>query len=92
MHKQTKATADVYGLGDRGVLAAGKRADVKVFDLVGLRLHAPHMVHDLPAGGRRLVQPVDGYRWTVQSGQVTFADGEATGARPGRVVRGRRAG
>jgi len=90
VHKQTKATADVYGLGDRGVLEPGKRADLNVIDLDGLRLHVPHMVFDLPAGGRRLVQPVDGYRWTVQSGEVTFVDGEPTGARPGRVVRGRR--
>jgi N-acyl-D-aspartate/D-glutamate deacylase len=92
VHKQTKATADVYGLGDRGVLEPGKRADVNVVDLDALHLHVPHMVFDLPAGGRRLVQPVDGYRWTVQSGEVTFQDGEATGARPGRVVRGRRNG
>jgi N-acyl-D-amino-acid deacylase len=92
VHKQTQATADVYGLGDRGVLEPGRRADVNVIDLDGLRLHVPHMVFDLPAGGRRLVQPVDGYRWTVQSGEVTFVDGEPTGARPGRVVRGRRNG
>jgi N-acyl-D-amino-acid deacylase len=92
VHKQTKATADVYGLGDRGVVEPGKRADLNVIDLDGLHLHAPHMVFDLPAGGRRLVQPVDGYRWTVQSGEVTFEDGAATGARPGRVVRGRRNG
>ena len=90
VHKQTKATADVYGLGDRGVLEPGKRADLNVIDLDALHLHLPEMVFDLPARGRRLVQAVDGYRWTVQSGQVTFADGEATGARPGRVVRRRR--
>jgi N-acyl-D-amino-acid deacylase len=92
VHKQTKATADVYGLGDRGVLEVGKRADVNVIDLDALQLHVPHMVFDLPAGGRRLVQPVDGYRWTVQSGEVTYVDGQPTGARPGRVVRGRRNG
>ena len=45
------------------------------------------MVFDLPAGGRRLVQRVDGYRATVVAGEVTFEDGEATGARPGRLVR-----
>jgi N-acyl-D-amino-acid deacylase len=90
VHKQTQATADVYGLGDRGVLAAGKRADINVIDLDALRLHVPRMVFDLPAGGKRLVQPVDGYRWTVQSGETTFVDGSPTGARPGRVVRGRR--
>ena len=52
-----------------------------------LRLHAPEMVNDLPAGGRRLIQRVDGYRATVVAGEVTFEDGEATGARPGRLVR-----
>jgi len=92
VHKQTQATADVYGLGDRGVLEPGRRADVNVIDLDGLHLHPPRMVFDLPAGGRRLVQPVDGYRWTVQHGEVTFVDGQTTGARPGRVVRGRRNG
>jgi N-acyl-D-aspartate/D-glutamate deacylase len=46
------------------------------------------MVFDLPAGGRRLVQHVEGYRATVVAGQVTFENGEATGARPGRLVRG----
>jgi N-acyl-D-amino-acid deacylase len=90
VHKQTGATAAVYGLGDRGILRPGKRADLNVIDLDRLTLHVPEMVFDLPAGGRRLVQPVDGYLWTVQSGQVTFVDGDASGLRPGRVVRGRR--
>ena len=90
VHKQTKATADVYGLGDRGTIEVGKRADLNVIDLDALRLHVPEMVFDLPAGGRRLIQPVDGYRHTVQSGEITFVDGTPTGARPGRVIRGRR--
>jgi N-acyl-D-aspartate/D-glutamate deacylase len=88
VHLQTGRTAAVYGLTDRGVLAPGKRADVNLVDLEGLRLHAPEMVFDLPAGGRRLVQHVEGYRATVVAGQVTFENGEATGARPGRLVRG----
>ncbi len=90
INKQTKVTADVYGLGDRGSLEVGKRADINVIDLEALRLHVPEMVFDLPAGGRRLIQPVDGYRRTIQSGQVTFIDGTPTGARPGTVIRGRR--
>ncbi|MEY2474731.1 MAG: N-acyl-D-amino-acid deacylase, partial [Actinomycetota bacterium] len=85
---QTGRTAAVYGLDDRGILAPGKRADVNVIDLDGLRLHAPEMVFDLPAGGRRLVQHVDGYKATLCAGAVTFTDGEATGARPGGLVRG----
>jgi len=85
---QTGNTAAVYGLTDRGTLTPGKKADVNVIDLDALQLHAPEMVFDLPAGGRRLVQHVDGYRATVVSGQVTFEDGEPTGIRPGGLVRG----
>jgi N-acyl-D-aspartate/D-glutamate deacylase len=85
---QTANTARLWGLEDRGSLEPGKKADLNVIDLDALTLHAPEMVHDLPAGGRRLIQKVDGYRHTVCAGQVTFEDGEATGALPGKLVRG----
>ncbi|MEM8619493.1 MAG: amidohydrolase family protein [Actinomycetota bacterium] len=84
---QTSATAATYGLDDRGRLAPGLLADVNVIDHDRLQLHPPRMVHDLPAGGRRLLQDVDGYRATVKSGQVTFENGEWTGTRPGRILR-----
>ena len=87
VHLQTGRTAEVYGFADRGVIQPGKRADLNVVDLDGLRLYAPEMVFDLPAGGRRLVQRVDGYRLTTVAGEVTFEDGEPTGARPGSLVR-----
>ncbi|NQY57525.1 MAG: amidohydrolase family protein [Ilumatobacteraceae bacterium] len=86
---QTSATAATYGLDDRGRLAPGLLADVNVIDHNRLRLHPPRMVHDLPAGGRRLLQDVDGYRATVKSGEVTFENGEWTGTRPGRILRSR---
>ena len=85
---QTGNTAAVYGLTDRGTLEPGKKADLNLIDFDALRLHAPEMVFDLPAGGRRLVQRVDGYRATIVSGEVTFENGEPTGARPGGLVRG----
>jgi N-acyl-D-aspartate/D-glutamate deacylase len=85
---QTRDTARAVGLSDRGVLAPGLRADVNVVDLDGLRLSPPEIVHDLPAGGRRLVQSVSGYRHTFVAGFETYADGEWTGATPGRVLRG----
>jgi N-acyl-D-amino-acid deacylase len=88
---QTANTAAVWGLGDRGTLEPGKRADLNVIDLDGLRLGAPEMVHDLPAGGRRLIQRAAGYCATVVAGEVTFEDGERTSALPGRLVRGPRA-
>jgi len=88
---QTANTAALWGLGDRGTLEVGKRADLNVIDLDALRLDAPYLVHDLPAGGRRLVQRAHGYCATVLAGETTFEDGEPTGARPGRLVRGPRA-
>lgn len=84
---QTGNTAAVYGLGDRGTIEVGKKADLNVIDLDALQLSPPEMVFDLPASGRRLVQRVRGYRATVVSGEVTFEDGEATGAMPGKLVR-----
>ena len=87
VHLQTGRTAAAYGLDDRGTIEPGKRADLNLVDLDALRLHVPEMVFDLPAGGRRLVQRVDGYRATLVAGEVTFEDGEPTGARPGRLVR-----
>jgi len=87
VHLQTGRTAATYGFADRGTVEPGRRADLNLIDLDGIRLHAPEMVHDLPAGGRRLVQRVDGYRATLVAGEVTFEDGLPTGIRPGRLVR-----
>ena len=89
--RQTSDTAALYGLSDRGTLAPGLKADVNLIDFNNLQLHPPEMVFDLPAEGRRFVQRTDGYRYTVVSGEVTFESGEATGAMPGKVVRGSQA-
>jgi len=86
--RQTADTAKLYGLNDRGALKPGLKADVNTIDLDQLRLHAPEMVFDLPAGGRRLVQRVDGYKHTIVSGEVTYENGRPTGAMPGRLIRG----
>lgn len=87
---QTSNTAKLFGLDDRGRLAPGLRADVNLIDLEGLRLEPPEMVFDLPAAGRRLVQRAHGYRMTVQNGEVIAEDDKATGALPGRLIRGPR--
>jgi N-acyl-D-aspartate/D-glutamate deacylase len=85
--RQTSETAGFFGFHDRGVLAPGMKADVNVIDFDALRLHIPEIRYDLPKGGRRLVQRVDGYRNTFVSGVATFENGEYTGATPGRLVR-----
>jgi N-acyl-D-aspartate/D-glutamate deacylase len=88
VRQHTRDTARTVGLLDRGVLAPGYRGDLNVIDFDRLTARRPEMVHDLPAGGRRLVQAADGYVATVKAGQVTYRDGEATGPLPGRLVRG----
>jgi len=90
VRRLTSDTARAAGLSDRGLLKPGMRADVNVFDLKALGLEAPRMVADLPAGGRRLLQRARGFDATLVAGQVTYRDGVATGALPGRLVRGRR--
>lgn len=87
--RQSADTARLYGMTDRGTLLPGMKADVNVIDYARLRLHAPRMAFDLPAGGRRLVQEADGYVATVVAGVPIFENKVATGALPGRLLRGR---
>ena len=84
----SRDTARAVGLHDRGVIAPGFKADINVFDPARLQLHAPEVVYDLPNGGRRLVQSATGYVATIVSGTIVHRDGVATGALPGRLVRG----
>ena len=90
VRKQTKDTAELFGMGDRGTIAVGQRGDVNIIDHDTINLRTPELVHDLPAGGRRLIQRAEGYVATIVAGEVTRRHGEDTGARPGRLVRGRR--
>jgi len=86
----TSVPARIAGLGDRGRIAVGYKADLNVIDHAALRLHKPVITYDLPAGGRRLDQTADGYVATIVSGEVIAEDGVPTDARPGKLVRGRK--
>ena len=86
----THDNAAAIGLNDRGLLRIGMKADLNVIDYDRLVLGSPEIVYDLPAGGKRLVQRTDGFDATVVSGAVVYRNGEATGALPGRLVRGMR--
>ncbi len=90
VQRQSRDTARTVGLHDRGVLAPGYRADLNVIDFDRLGVRSPELAYDLPAGGRRILQRADGYVHTIVAGEETYADGEATGALPGRLVRGAR--
>ena len=82
--------AAAIGLGDRGLLQTGMKADINILDYDNLRLRRPEIVYDLPAGGKRLLQRTDGFDATIVSGAVVYRNGEATGALPGRLIRGAR--
>ncbi len=87
IHKLTGEPAAWLGLGDRGVIRTGLRADLDVIDLPGLALGRPQLVRDLPAGGKRFLQRATGYRATICRGEVIARDGVLTEARPGRLAR-----
>jgi N-acyl-D-aspartate/D-glutamate deacylase len=88
--KQTHDTARLYGMSDRGTVEPGALADFNLIDYDGLRLEAPFVTNDLPAGGKRLLQRASGYAMTIKKGAVTFEDGQSTGELPGRLLRGAR--
>jgi len=90
VHRQTRQTAELYGLTDRGLVAPGLRADLNVIDFAALDFEPPRMVFDLPAAGRRLVQKASGYRATFLGGTQTVDHDQFTGELPGRLVRGPR--
>jgi N-acyl-D-aspartate/D-glutamate deacylase len=88
VENQTSRTAKCYGLDDRGVIALGMKADINVIDFANLRIHAPKIAYDLPAGGKRFLQQITGYHSTICSGEVIYRNGKATGRLPGRLIRG----
>jgi N-acyl-D-amino-acid deacylase len=90
VHRLTGDPAAFYGLGDRGILEPGRRADVNLIDIDNLALCYPERVEDLPAGAGRLIQRSEGYVETLVLGQTIVADGELTDSRPGGLVRGGR--
>lgn len=88
VQRQTRDTAAIYGMNDRGLLRPGYLADINIINFDKLRLPPPYVAFDLPTGGRRLVQRAEGYIATLKAGQTIMEDGEPTGTLPGRLIRG----
>jgi len=87
IRRMTSDAARVMGLRDRGVLAAGKRADVNVIDLDRLTQLQPEIVHNFPHGAAHFTQRARGYKATLVNGQVNVLNDQSTGARAGMVLR-----
>jgi N-acyl-D-aspartate/D-glutamate deacylase len=90
VRKLTSETADAVGLGDRGMIRVGSRADLNIIDIDNIGLKRPTAIANLPDGARMIGQGSTGYDATIVAGAVTYRHGEATGALPGRLVRGAR--
>ncbi len=88
--KQTRDTAELYGLLDRGALLPGLRADINLIDFENLKVGTPRMVFDLPTGAQRIMQRPEGYVASLVAGEVVQENGAETGARPGALIRGKR--
>ncbi|MCR9259022.1 MAG: amidohydrolase family protein [Pseudomonadaceae bacterium] len=83
----TYNTATMWGLHDRGLLREGMAADVVIFDPKTIGARLPQIVHDLPAGAKRLKQTADGIKHTLVNGEILLTDNEHSGAVPGRLLR-----
>lgn len=88
IHLLTRQPAELYSMYDRGLISEGYKADINIIDFEALKLKTPHIVFDLPAGGKRFLQDADGISATIKAGEVIFENGVATGALPGKLVRG----
>ena len=84
----TYDNANAIGLKDRGIIKVGKKADLNIIDYQNLKINKPEVRYDLPAGGKRMVQRIDGYDATIVSGQVVARLGNPTDILPGKLVRG----
>ncbi len=91
IHMLTRQPAELYSLKDRGLLKSGMKADINIIDFDALALKTPHIVHDLPAGGKRFLQNAIGIDATIVSGEIIYQKGVATGALPGKLIRGQQA-
>lgn len=85
----TSEPADFFGIRGRGRLIPGQAADIAIFDFdtVGSSAERPEVRHDLPGGGRRLVVPARGVKYTIVNGEVLYQDQQHTGVYPGQVLR-----
>jgi len=90
VRRYTRAPAELIGLCDRGLIAPGLKADINLIDHANLYLSPPSIVHDLPAGGRRLMQTAKGYVATIVSGEIVIDRDQHTDALPGALLRGAR--
>ena len=86
-YKLSYLPAHLGGFKDRGAIREHAPADIVVYDLAKLEILPSEVAEDLPGGEWRRIQKSKGYNWILVNGEITFEDGEPTGALPGRFLR-----
>jgi N-acyl-D-amino-acid deacylase len=88
VHRLTGKTALMHDLHDRGFIAAGKAADITIFDPDTIAPKPREPVSDLPGGGVQVKREAVGIDHVIVNGTVLFEKGEFSDALPGQIVRG----
>jgi N-acyl-D-aspartate/D-glutamate deacylase len=88
VHRLTGRTALMHDMHDRGFVAAGKVADLVVFDPDTIASKPREPVNDMPGGGARVKRDAVGIDYVVVNGAVLLDQGKLTDALPGQIVRG----
>jgi N-acyl-D-aspartate/D-glutamate deacylase len=83
----TSAPADLFGLRERGRIAAGAHADLVLIDPERVDAGPIELVHDLPGDSARLVAAAEGIPYVFVNGVATVTDGAVTDALPGGIMR-----
>jgi N-acyl-D-aspartate/D-glutamate deacylase len=85
-------TAEMFEIDGRGLLREGYAADIMIYDFEKLSFdkRSFKMRSDLPGDDWRLTCPVEGIRYILVNGVVTFVDGICTNATPGHLISNRR--
>ncbi len=83
----TDVPARLYGLADRGRIAAGAHADLVLFDPAAVGPGRERTLDDLPGGASRIVVEAVGVPHVLVAGTAIVRDGAETGATPGTVLR-----
>ena len=88
VYRLTGKTALMHDLYDRGFIAAGKAADITIFDPDTVAPKPREPVGDLPSGGLQVKRDAVGIDYVVVNGAVLFENGALTEALPGQIIRG----
>jgi len=87
--RMSSAVADLYEIPDRGLLRAGYKADIVLFDPTTVASLPCEWSYDLPGGDKRWIQAAQGIETTIVNGVPLVEHGQHTGEYPGRVMRNR---